>query len=70
MNTQILIKQPHYLFGDAAHYLSIILFIPLILSKFLWAASINGMVAAKRAFVATFMGSFVDVTRSGRKPNG
>jgi hypothetical protein len=45
-NMQNLIKQHQLLFGDAAHCPSIILFIPLILSKFRWAASINGMVTA------------------------
>jgi hypothetical protein len=44
MNPQILIKHCQSRFGDATHCPSIILFIPLILSKFRWAASINGMV--------------------------
>jgi hypothetical protein len=47
MNTQIFIKQRQSLFGDAAHCPSIILFIPLILSRFRRAASINGMVTAE-----------------------
>ena len=47
MRRQILIGQRQSLFGDAAHRSSIILFIPLILSKLRLAASINDMITAK-----------------------
>jgi hypothetical protein len=57
MNTRILIKQRQSLFGDAANCPSIILFIPLILSKLRWAASIKGMVTAQ-VFATTSAAKF------------